>query len=153
MKEKILLGTIGVILFGGIFFLMSADLRFRLTLDSQTGYTQAGTFHVFIADTPMSRTQGLSSIRWIGKQEGLLFLFPKLDHYGFWMKDMRFPLDLIWLVKESPCRYRVIDKKMHVAPETYPELFYPPEPVNAVLELPAGQSELWGLQAGEYLTF
>ena len=27
----------------------------------------------------------------------MLFVLPKPDLHGFWMKDMRFPLDLIWI--------------------------------------------------------
>ncbi len=58
-----------------------------------------------LADTDEKRTLGLSGreklvsekIEGINIEEGMLFVFPEEVYTGFWMKDMNFDLDIIWL--------------------------------------------------------
>ena len=50
-----------------------------------------------VADTPEARQQGLSGRAGLGESEGMLFVFPKDGEYAFWMKDMRFSIDILWL--------------------------------------------------------
>jgi uncharacterized protein len=54
-------------------------------------------FSVEIADTDSKRSQGLSGRMNLDKDKGMLFTFPKPDRYYFWMKDMNFPLDFVWI--------------------------------------------------------
>ncbi len=94
-------------------------------------------FLVEIADTEEKRTQGLSGREFLKGNEGMIFVFPESDYYGFWMKDMRFPIDIIWLDEN----FSVIGITEHVSPETFPNVFYPPEPVRFVLEVSAGTTK------------
>jgi uncharacterized membrane protein (UPF0127 family) len=55
------------------------------------------TVSVEIADTPEQRTRGLSGRENLGENEGLLFIFPESQQRSFWMKDMRFPLDMVFI--------------------------------------------------------
>lgn len=87
-----------------------------------------------VADTDRLRTKGLSGHAPLRQNEGMLFVFSEDDYYGFWMKDMLFPIDIIWLDRE----YRIVDKKEHAAPESYPQVFVPEEPARYVVELSAG---------------
>ena len=41
--------------------------------------------------------KGLSIKNNLRENEGMLFMFERAAKYGFWMKDMKFPLDIIWL--------------------------------------------------------
>jgi len=52
---------------------------------------------VEIADSDQSRSQGLSGRKSLPESSGMLFDFPKPDIYQFWMNDMNFPLDFIWI--------------------------------------------------------
>ena len=52
-----------------------------------------------LADTSSERTKGLSYRTEIPK-EGMLFIFPNKGIQGFWMKDMLFPIDILWLTDE-----------------------------------------------------
>ena len=56
-----------------------------------------GALSVEVADTQASRELGLSGREKMGDDEGILFVFDTPGRYGFWMKDMQFPLDIIWI--------------------------------------------------------
>ena len=45
--------------------------------------------------------QGLSGRASLPTDHGMLFVFSKSDIYEFWMKDMKFPLDIIWINTKS----------------------------------------------------
>jgi uncharacterized membrane protein (UPF0127 family) len=83
------------------------------------------------------REKGLSNIKNIKEKEGMLFIFEENDYHGIWMKDMLFPIDIIWL-NES---FVVVDFKKNVLPETFPEIFKPKSKAKYVLELNAGSIE------------
>src|SRR5690606_29625859 len=55
------------------------------------------SFNIEIADTDQARQKGLSGRQKLPRGSGLLFIFPKPDYYSFWMKEMNFPIDIIWL--------------------------------------------------------
>ena len=58
----------------------------------------AGTkFKVDLALTPNAREQGLSGRKELKKNEGMLFVFNNMGKYSFWMKDMNFNIDIIWI--------------------------------------------------------
>jgi uncharacterized membrane protein (UPF0127 family) len=50
-----------------------------------------------IPNTPSLQHKGLGQRDYLGEFEGMLFIFPKADFYAFHMKDMRFPIDIIWI--------------------------------------------------------
>ena len=64
----------------------------------------------------------------------MLFIFPKDDKYGFWMKDMLVPIDIFWLDSKG----HVVSIASGVATSTYPNVFYPAAPARYVLETAAG---------------
>jgi uncharacterized membrane protein (UPF0127 family) len=105
-------------------------------------------FEIDTADTPAERAQGLSGRASLGKNEGMLFIFSKAGHYGFWMKDMNFPIDIIW-IKDG----HIIGWAAEAEPDDRPDrtVYYPPEPVNKVLEVPAGTVARLGLQIGDII--
>ncbi|MDP3888746.1 MAG: DUF192 domain-containing protein [bacterium] len=61
-----------------------------LTINNQT-------FLVELAKIDQERMQGLSGRKNLGENEGMLFLFPAPFRYSFWMKDMNFNLDFIFM--------------------------------------------------------
>ena len=96
----------------------------------------ANTVFVSVADTEQKRELGLGGRSGLASNEGMLFIFPKEGTYGFWMKDMRFPVDILWLSNDGTVIY--IQEK--VSPDTYPHVFTPGKKARYVLELPAGYS-------------
>jgi uncharacterized protein len=84
--------------------------------------------------TPAAREQGLSGRENVPEGYGMLFVFPKDDRYGFWMKDTLVPLDIYWLDSKG----QVISMALSVATSSYPNVFYPAQPSRYVLETMAG---------------
>ena len=89
---------------------------------------------VEVADTESLREQGLSGRDSLPEGQGMLFVFEQDGLWGIWMKDMRFPIDIVW----ADASGTVITIAPGIAPDTYPNSFYPTAPARYVLELPAG---------------
>jgi uncharacterized protein len=103
---------------------------------------------VEIADTPEERLLGLSGRDSLKEGQGMLFILDEPGRPGFWMKDMKFAIDIIWIGEDG----RVLSIDEGVGPETYPENFAPAEPVKYVLEVPAGFSDTAKIELGEILS-
>ena len=100
---------------------------------------------VAIADTPILRSRGLSGVSGLNKNEGMLFIFDYPDYYGFWMKDMKFPLDIIWLDETG----RIVHIAESATPLSYPNVFTPTDKARYVLEVNSGFSREHNLKAGD----
>src|SRR3990167_28355 len=55
------------------------------------------TIKIEVAQTPEQLAKGLGGRVSFPKDQGMLFLFGRKDFYSFWMKNMRFSLDFIWI--------------------------------------------------------
>ncbi len=102
---------------------------------------------LIIADTGESRAKGLSDRESLSGDTAMLFVFNKIGKYGFWMKNMKFPIDIIWLDMFENIIY--IEK--NVKPETYPTVFIPPQNSLYVVEANAGFAEKNDLMVGNIL--
>lgn len=98
-----------------------------------------------VADTELSRKNGLSNIHSIGPDEAKVFVFDKEDYHSFWMKDMNFPLDIIWVNNQNT----VVDIRENIAPETYPDTFKPAYPASKTIEVNAGWVEEHNIKVGD----
>lgn len=109
------------------------------------------SFTVEVADTPETRTQGLSGRESLPKDHGMWFVFTDENTRTFWMKDMHFPIDIVWL-----------DRSMHIVgieqEATPPESgvndeallrYESPPNTQYVLELNAGVAAEAGLEPGD----
>ena len=110
-------------------------------------------FNVDIADNMMSRAQGLSGREKLNDDEGVLFVFGTSSIQGFWMKDMKFPIDIIWIKGE-----RIVGFEENVQPESEKTVFrltvyYSPEAVDRVLEVNAGIVARNGFKVGSTFSF
>ena len=103
------------------------------------------TIHVEVADTPAKREQGLSGREGLAPDEGMLFVFPEDGVYAFWMKDMLFPIDILWISREGV----VVDMRQNVSPETYPESFKSISKARYVVELTAGYVQEHTISIGD----
>lgn len=104
---------------------------------------------VEIADTNIEKARGLSGRNMLEEGKGILLVFEEDDYHGIWMKNMKFPIDIIWLDKE----FRVISIEKNVLPETYPKVFLPTLPARYVLELNASHSTRYNIDTGTQLSF
>lgn len=107
--------------------------------------------HVEIADTLWKRRLGLGKRSNLKKNWGMLFVFDKLETHHFWMKDMNFALDIIWLDN-----HRIVDIIKNVKPvnsDENPPILKPLAPANFVLEIAAGRANELKLKKGDYLKY
>ncbi len=107
------------------------------------------SIQAIVADTEALRAHGLSDRISLGTTEGMLFIFPSAGLYGFWMKDMHFPLDMIWIREDK----QVIAVDSDVLPDSFPKVFVPPSPIVYVLEVNAGFAEKNDIKVGTFLKF
>ena len=101
--------------------------------------------HVTIAQTESERERGLGGRIGLKSDEGMLFVFPKDGLYAFWMKDMRFAIDIIWISAKGV----VVHVAENVSPDTYPASFGTQSPARYVLEVPAGFVDAHGIKLGD----
>jgi uncharacterized membrane protein (UPF0127 family) len=131
-----------VVFFAMPFFITPHGGQVRLPTTSVTvGHR---VYEVEIANSILSRTRGLSGRPQLLTGTGMLFIFPVPSLYGFWMKDMRFPIDIVWISDN-----RVVGISHNIPPAAQQSLvlprYYPPRPVSLVLELPAGTAVADGI--------
>ncbi|MDP3725624.1 MAG: DUF192 domain-containing protein [bacterium] len=89
---------------------------------------------VELANTSAKRMKGLSGRELLPPNEGLLFVFEKPENHSFWMRDMQFPIDIIWINE----KFFVVDVTENISPASFPEVFEPVEAIKFVLEVNAG---------------
>ncbi len=109
--------------------------------------TKVGTYSLEIASTDELRERGLGGRSSLAANEGMIFVFDKPAVKCFWMKDMHFPIDIIWLDELK----RVVHIETNVQPGTYPKQYCPNEKARYVIELKAGEAARSGIQAGQTL--
>ena len=106
---------------------------------------------VEVAATLEKRSLGLGKRTSLKKGWGMLFVFEKRKPHRFWMKDMQFPLDIIWLDN-----HRIVHITHNAKPAIYrdePEVMASPVPVNFVLEIAAGRAAKLRLKTGQRMKF
>jgi hypothetical protein len=117
-----------------------------LRTPSETAQIRIGTATVNarVARSPMHQARGLSGTEALEADEGMLFVRTPPDVPHFWMKDMRFDIDIIWIGPDA----RVLGVVAAVQPDSYPSLFSPPASVGWVLEVPAGVAARHSIATG-----
>lgn len=100
--------------------------------------------HAEMVESDADRNKGLSGREKLEEGEGMLFVFEKPDRYAFWMPDMRFAIDIIWLDENM----KVVHIQENATPESYPESFTPSVPALYVLEVPTGFTREKGITEG-----
>jgi hypothetical protein len=107
-------------------------------------------FHVDLADTMAKRMRGLSGRVSLTDDQGMLFIFPSPDRYSFWMKDMKFAIDIVWISGTT-----VVDVTENVPPPAPGQstlslpMYSPAVPADKVLEINAGLADKLGIGAGD----
>lgn len=102
---------------------------------------------VELARTRAEQIQGLSGRESLPEGSGLFFIFEKEETHGIWMKDMKFPIDIVWIASDR----RIVHIEKNVSPDTYPKVFYPASESIAVLELSAGIAESFNIKIADTL--
>ena len=147
---KIATGVIAVVIVGAVVWsvLSPHTMPHQPTSAAMTKSTlgiNGVTISVDVAASGAAREQGLSDRLLLEPDSGMLFVFDTDGRYGFWMKHMRFPLDLIW----ADARGTIVTIEHDVSPATYPRVFYPARPARYVVEVNAGFAAAHNVAEGQ----
>lgn len=101
-------------------------------------------FQVDRADTEVRRQMGLSRRDNLPQDHAMVFTFDSSSRQCMWMRDMKFPIDIIWLDEKK----KVLKIENNVAPETYPTTFCA-DGSKYVIEINAGLAKSLDLSLGD----
>lgn len=96
-----------------------------------------------LARTPAQQGKGLSNRQSLAYNQGMLFVYDASGYRCFWMKDMQFSIDIIWVTSAQTITH--IDA--NVSPQTYPKKYCAQS--QYVLEVPAGTAAASGAGVGQ----
>jgi uncharacterized membrane protein (UPF0127 family) len=114
------------------------------------------TIYAQMADTEHERSMGLSFTQKLNDNAGMLFVFDEVGPKNFWMRDMLFDLDIIWLDenKQVVGFFEKVSKNSYN--QQHPELskiFHSPDNTKYVLEVNSGTIEKIKIKTGDFLKF
>ncbi len=104
-----------------------------------------------VADTLDKRAQGLMYRTSMEENHGMLFIFPKLGYWTFWMKNTKIPLDILWLDKKGTIIHIEANVPICTRADDHCPRHYSFKQSWQVLELNAGVAEKLQLLPGSRL--
>lgn len=125
-----------------------AFATFRPVTEVHVG--QAGVYRLWTATTDAELYQGLSGIEQLPPAGGLLMDFKTPGLHGIVMRDMKVPLDIVWLDDEKVVIYIVKNASPELGES---KVFTPKRPARYVLELPAGSVQRDAIKLGSIVYF
>lgn len=139
-----IISGVALVLVGLIVLFMVNNFQPTVRISVGSGVIDART-----ATTEAARIQGLSGVKKLGPNEGLLMVFVSDDKWPIWMKDMEFPIDIIWLDANK----RVVTVTRDVSPDDQEKIYKPTVKARYVLELPAGSAANMAIKVGAQAAF
>lgn len=113
-------------------------------------YINDNKLYVEIAKSSLEKAKGLSGRKTLGQNEGMLFVYQSLTMPSFWMKEMFFPIDIVWIRNG-----KVIEVSKNISSKNLPlpETISPKEQINMVLEVNAGVADDLEIHPGNEVSF
>lgn len=154
MRTRLILGILVVIflvILGVVFVnvvsnnahipFLSSQPKSSVTIDNHT-------FKVKVANTQQEKEIGLSGTTSLPQDQGMLFPFDKADYYAFWMRNMKYPLDIIYIANK-----KIVSIANNVPAPTNSSaplsVYKPSQPADTVLEINGGISNKYGFKVGD----
>lgn len=117
-------------------------------IDSLELALAACSFKAELARSREEQYRGLSGRESLAREEALLFLYKKAEDLVFVMREMKFPIDIVFLRDRKVVQiYENLEPEGKAYKNYYPSL----EPATEVLELAAGQVEACNIYLGDNL--
>lgn len=137
-----------------ILFLAASCNRISSPYNQGTMIVAGQKLNVEVVRTPQEQALGLGGRQALSDSEGMIFPYDRPGTPTFWMKDMLFPIDIVWIRQGQ-----VVDITHNAAiePPGRPELNYtlykPSTEVDQVLELRAGWAARHNLSIGDKVNY
>lgn len=106
------------------------------------------SINLLLAKTQKDRALGLSDRDSISEDTGMLFIFSQPDYYSFWMRHMKFPLDIIYINNNKVVTVLENVKNPPYTTEN-PPIYRPTAPADKVLEVNAGVAKKDTIKVGD----
>lgn len=132
-----------VVLAAAVYFIL-----FPTTPDHSLIRISNHTYQATIARTAEDKIRGLSGTKSLSSNHAMLFIFEDNIKPGIWMKDMNYPIDIIWLNKNR----KVVHIVKNAQPSSFPQTFQPSTPARYVIELPSDTIEKTGITTTDVVT-
>ena len=152
------------IIFFGLFCFMFASCAQKskmITLEEDSGIISDGAvmaveiegvlFDLVVSKSPEAKMKGLSRIDQI-PENGMIFLFDSPQYLIFWMKDMRFSIDIIWVngnkivgIAENA------QNEPPNTPDSYLKKYLSGVKADKVIELNAGDAKKFNIKEGSII--
>jgi uncharacterized protein len=108
------------------------------------------TVTIEIADTPEKQQRGLSYRESLEESAGMLFSFNAPTRPAFWMFEMKFPLDMIWIRDNSIVFiHENVPAPTSGTPDSELPVYQPPVDIDSILEVNAGWVKKNGIVVGD----
>lgn len=150
-KKKSLINSVAIVLVFVVmifFFTKNADLGPNIS-DIKMVHLVGQDLEVELAITSEEHARGLSSRDGLAEDKAMLFVFDRPSRYYFWMKDMNFSIDMIWIDEDM----NVVYIKSSVDHTDYLATYGPAENSLYVLETVAGFADKYKLEVGDKIYF
>jgi uncharacterized membrane protein (UPF0127 family) len=143
-----------------IFVALISFFIYAINMDKKPTSTtiSVGTNKIYaqIADSENKRSMGLSFTKELGQNAGMLFVFDEIGVKNFWMRDMNFDLDIIWLDENKTVTgfFENVSKDSYNRQyPQYSKIYHSPVDTKYVLEVATGTIENFKIKVGDILQF
>lgn len=137
-----------------IFFMVRGGHIPNFGFGAPTAKINNKSYKLIVAKTNLELIKGLSGRDSLAKDTGMLFIFKEKGIYPFWMKNMKFPIDIIFI---SDNTITDLYENVQPAPVGQPDQdipkYKPSEAGNYVLELNANEVSKQKMKKGDNVTF
>lgn len=143
----VLIAALIVTFFIGLNAYLFSDYLRSETLLIQTKRGDVYGLKIEIAKTFREKQSGLMHRRRLEVGKGMLFVYDHSLIPAFWMKNMNFPLDMIFIGEDLLIR-DIAEKVPPCKNEPCPT-YTPSQPAQYVLEVPGGYTQLFKIKTGD----
>lgn len=149
--KKLVFVYIGLIIAVALLAIMRSGgnitLPFGKTAEAQIGNKK---INLILAKSNKDRMQGLSGRKNLEEDRGMLFVFEKKGQYTFWMREMQFPLDIIYI---DDTKVVELFENVPTPKDGLIKRVEPRREANRVLEINGGQAKKLGIKEGTTINF
>jgi|LQAB01.1.fsa_nt_gi uncharacterized membrane protein (UPF0127 family) len=109
---------------------------------------KGNNFDLLTAKSPAATSRGLGN-RALMPKDGMIFLFDKAKWHIFWMKDMFFPIDIVWVSGGKVIGFAENAQPQPNTPDSKLQRYYSPAECETVIELNAGTVKKLNIKTGD----
>lgn len=152
MTVAIVIVLLVIIAAGWLWFFRAVASECNPQLPTQKLSIDGNTWTVEMATTMTQRACGLSGREGLGENDGMFFVFGSPSTQNFWMKDMNFPLDMIWISGDKVAGFAQNAVVQPGAQLWELNIYTSPRGVDRVLEVVDGTVAKYNIKVGDTIT-